>query len=60
MPGERAQLTSLIRTPEPAQDSMTARSWYTESLGTGRARGLVPRTPYLQCFRMEGYLTGDG
>ena len=32
---------------------------YTESLGTGRARGLVPQTPYLQSFRMEDYLTGD-
>ena len=59
-PGERMQLTLLLRTPDPTQDSMTVRFWYTESLGTGRVRGPVPQTPYLQSFRMQDYLTGDG
>jgi hypothetical protein len=56
MSGERMQLTLLIRTPDSAQDSMIVRSWYTEGLCTGRARGLVPQTPYLQSL-LDGGLS---
>jgi hypothetical protein len=60
MPGERPQLTSLIRTPDPSQDSMTVRSWYIpKAWARARARGLVPQTPDLQSFQMEDYLAGD-
>ena len=61
MPGKRMQLTLLIRTTDPAHDSMTVWSWYTESLGTGRAREPVPQTPYLQSsgWRIISLATGN-
>ena len=62
MPGKRMQLTLLIRTPDPAQDSMTVRSWY---IPRASARAVHEhrfgrlRTSRVSGWRIISLATGD-